>query len=59
MDVVSDRDEQFRQYQASHYERQTAALERTARYVKEIRTVIEVCFGVLLIAAVILVGSVL
>lgn len=57
--MVSDRDEQFRQYQASHYERQTAALERTARYVKEIRTVIEVCFGVLLIAAVILVGSVL
>lgn len=55
MDVVPERDEQFRQFQAAHLERQTNAMERTMRHTGAIRGLLTIWFALTLIAALIVV----
>jgi hypothetical protein len=60
MDVVSDRDEQFRQFQAEEIRRQTVALESISRNsvtIKALMLTMIILFFVSVVLAVILVGT--
>lgn len=54
MDVMPDREEQFRQFEAAHLERQTDAMERTMRHVGAIRGMITVWLILTIVAALVI-----